>query len=182
MDILYFQGVRPFRLGGEALRLPRKPKRYAQCNQSAGTIMDILYFQVLTLWWGRKTMDILTSKRGFQDAAPATGRGTIMDILYFQGVGLPSALVGYDPLSWRRRMLPGHANEGSPRNPCMRPYARLNGGAPNACACNAKRAKGLQVLHLPRKTSRRGSKCCACHANRSGAQCNQSLPDFRGPL
>ena len=56
--------------------------------------------------------------------------------------------------------------------------------------------KVLQVLHFPRKTRLRCSKCCACHSKRaggapsaapatqkrSGAQCNQSSPDFRGSM
>ena len=62
-----------------------------------------------------------------------------------------------------------------------RTCADLCEGAPSAAPAMQNEPEGLQVLHLPRKTSRRGSKCCACHANRSGAQCNQSLPDFRGP-
>ena len=38
------------------------------------------------------------------------------------------------------------------------------------------------MLRLPRKTSLRCSKCCACHAKRGGAQRHHSSPDFSRPL
>ena len=52
----------------------------------------------------------------------------------------------------------------------------------NAAPATQNEPKGRQVLHLPRKTSRMDPKCCACHANRRSAQCNQSLPDLRGSM
>ena len=44
MDILYFQGVRPFRLGGEPSWISFTSKGYDPLGWG-GTIMDILYFQ-----------------------------------------------------------------------------------------------------------------------------------------
>ena len=40
----------------------------------------------------------------------------------------------------------------------------------------------LQVLHLPRKTSLRCSKCCTCHAKANRVPSTHLSPDFRGPL
>ena len=39
--------------------------------------------------------------------------------------------------------------------------------------------KVLEVLHLPRKTSLRCSKCCACHAQRGSTHSHHPSPDFR---
>ena len=44
MDILYFQGVRPFRFGGELSWTSFTSKGYAPLGWG-GTIMDSLYFQ-----------------------------------------------------------------------------------------------------------------------------------------
>ena len=53
---------------------------------------------------------------------------------------------------------------------------------PRAAPAMQHETEVLQVLHLPRKTSRRCSKCCPCHTKRPGAQSNQLSPDLRGPL
>ena len=144
MDILYFQWVRPFGLGGEPSWTSFTSKGCDPLGWG-GTIMDILYFQGVRPFrlGGEPSWTSFTSK-GYDPLGWVREEGTIMDILYFQGV---------------------------------RPF-RLGGEQ----SWTSFTSKGLQVLHLPRKTSQRGSKCCACDANRSGAQCNQSLPDFRGPL
>ena len=110
MDILYFQGVRPFRLGEE------EPSWTSFTSKG----YDPLGWGVVPIWTS-------FTSQGYE--------GTIMDIMQSIVAGLPQT--------------------------CM---------------------KVLQVLRLPRKTSRMGPKCCACPADRSGAQCNQSSPNFRGPL
>ena len=82
-----------------------------------------------------------------------------------------------------------------PRKTRRRPKSSLVAGLPRTFM------KVLQVLRLPRKMSLRCSntatqnelplprkknwgcsKCCACHAKRSGARKHHSSPDFREPL
>ena len=46
---------------------------------------------------------------------------------------------------------------------CRRSSADLYEGAPSAAPATQSEPEVLQVLRLPRKTSRRCSKCCACH-------------------
>ena len=86
---------------------------------------------------------------------------------------------------------------------CCACHAKQAGGAPSAAPATqndaapkvitrrltsadlyegAPRQNEPKVLRLPRKTSRRCSKCCACHAKRRGAQSHHSSLDFRWPL
>ena len=48
--------------------------------------------------------------------------------------------------------------------PCVKASVCLDEGAPSAAPTTQNEPEVLQVPHLPRKTSRRCSKCCACHA------------------
>ena len=68
----------------------------------------------------------------------------------------------------------------------MKCYACQRKNESECCACHAKRgivyegaprneSEVLQVLPLPRKTSRGCSKCCTCHEKRSIAQSRHSL-------
>ena len=154
MDILYFQGVRPFRFGGwEPSWTSFTSKGYDPLGWEGGTIMDILYFQVLHL--PRKT-----SRRSSKCCACHAKRA-----------------------GWAPNAAPATQTEAAPNViNRRRTSADLYVGAPSAAPATQNEPEELQVLRLPRKTSRMGPKCCACHADRSGAQCNQSSPDFRRPL
>ena len=100
MDILYFQGVRPFRLGGK---------------EPAWTSFTSKGYDPLG-WGGRNHHGHPLLPRG---TTLWVGGGTIMDILYFQGVR-PFRLgeeepawtsftsKGYDPLGWGGRKHHGH--------------------------------------------------------------------------
>ena len=78
---------------------------------------------------------------------------------------------------------PATQNDAAPiRITRRRTSADLYEGAPSAAPARQNEPEMLQVLRLPRKTSRRCSKCCACHAKPSAAQSNQSSPDFCGAL
>ena len=108
-----------------------------------------------------------------------------MEILYFQGVrplgrgGGQMLRLPRKPKRINRRRTSADLYEGAPSAAAA---TQNEPGAPSAAPATQNEPEGLQVLRLPRKMSRMGPKCCACHANRSGAQCNQSSPDFRGPL
>ena len=111
---------------------------------------------------------------GAPSAAPATQKRTW---------GAPSAA----PARKRSRNAPSTAP--APQNDTFsrvitrrRASADLYEGAPIAAPATQKEFEVLQALRLPRKTSRRCSKCCACHAKRRGAQSHHLAPDFRWPL
>ena len=77
---------------------------------------------------------------------------------------------------------PATQNETAPKSITRRQTsADLYEGAPSAAPATQNEPEVLQVLRLPRKTSLRCSKCCACHAKRGGAQRHHSSPDFRRP-
>ena len=71
----------------------------------------------------------------------------------------------------------GHAKWGAQSNQLSRASADLYEGAPSAAPATQNELEVLQVLHLPRKTNLRCSKCCACRAKRT-AQSNQSSRGF----
>ena len=78
---------------------------------------------------------------------------------------------------------PATQNKAAPKSLTRRQtYADLYEGAPSAAPVTQNEPEVLRVLRLPRKTSWRCSKCCACHAKRGGAQKLHSSPDFRRPL
>ena len=83
-----------------------------------------------------------------------------------------------------------------------RTFADVSRGAPSAAPATHNETEVIQVLHLPRKSSRRPyctchakaagvhsickmtlrcSKCCTCHAKAACVHSIQSSPDFRRP-
>ena len=71
------------------------------------------------------------------------------------------------------------------RRPTTLPQTSME-GAPSAAPATQNEPEVLQVLHLPRKTSRRCSKCCACHAKKKRPKvincCRTSAPAMQnGP-
>ena len=66
---------------------------------------------------------------------------------------------------------------------CRRTFADLSGGAASAAPATENEPGMLQVLRLPRKTSRSCSKCCTCHAKAAGVlvlTCRRTSSDFWG--
>ena len=72
---------------------------------------------------------------------------------------------------------PATQNEAAPKSITRRQTsADLYEGAPSAAHATENKPEMLLVLRLPRKTSRRCNKCCACHAKRAG-DAPSSAPD-----